>query len=315
MKTSGGELKLKGRGRGYALRRELQYYRYIYLMALPVAAYYIIFNYVPMVGLIIAFQNFKPTLGYFASKWVGLSNFIRFFTSPFAWRVIRNTLLLNVYDIIFGFPAPIILALLLNEVHGSKFKRTVQTFTYIPHFISLVVICSMIIEFSTTTGLFNDILAFFGADRNNILVSNRTFRTVFVATGIWQQVGWGSIIYLATLSGIDPALYEAARIDGAGRLKQMLHVTLPSLQPTILVLFILRMGNIMSQGFEKIILLYSPLTYETADVISSYVYRMGLQQQDFSYGAAVGFFNSVINFTILILANRMSRKATGDSLW
>jgi len=300
---------------GYNLRREIQFYRYIYLMALPIAAYYIIFNYVPMIGLVIAFQNFKPTLGYFASKWVGMSNFIRFFTSPFAWRVIRNTLLLNVYDIIFGFPAPIILALLLNEVRGSKFKRTVQTFTYIPHFISLVVICSMIIEFSASRGLINDVLAFFGAERNNLLVSNSTFRTVFVSTGIWQQVGWGSIIYLATLSGIDPALYEAARIDGAGRFKQMLYVTLPSLQPTILVLFILRMGNIMSQGFEKIILLYSPLTYETADVISSYVYRMGLQQQDFSYGAAVGLFNSVINFTILVLANRMSKKVTGDSLW
>lgn len=308
-------MKAKKESLGKRLKRDILYNKYVYIMAVPVILYYIIFCYVPMGGLIIAFQDYKPALGLLGSKWEGLDNFIQFFTSINAGRVIRNTLLINIYDILFGFPAPIILALLINEVRSNRFKRTIQTLSYMPHFISLVVICSMLLEFSNSTGLFNDILAFFGAERSNLMMRNDLFRPMFVGSGIWQEVGWGSIVYLAALSGIDPTLYEAARMDGAGRFHQMRYITLPSLMPTILVLFIMRMGHIMSQGFEKVILLYTPLTYETGDVIASFVYRMGLQQTDYSFGAAVGLFNSIINFAILIIANRLSKKISGTGLW
>lgn len=297
------------------IKKELLKNKYLYLMILPVVLYYIIFHYVPMLGLVIAFQDFKPAKGLLESDWVGLSYFKEFLTSIYAWRVIKNTLLLNFYEIIFGFPAPIILALLLNELKDNIYKKTLQTVSYLPHFISLVVICGMIVDFTASNGVFNDIAAFFGVERSNLLMNKDLYRPIFVASSIWQQVGWGSIIYLATLSSVDPALYEAAVIDGAGRFKQMLHVTMPALIPTIVILFILRIGNIMSLGFEKVILLYNPLTYETADVISSYVFRRGLQETNYSFGAAVGLFNSIINFIILVSANKLSSKFAKESLW
>lgn len=289
--------------------------KYIYWMLIPIVLYYLVFHYMPMAGSVIAFQNYKPAKGFFGSEWVGMANFVEFLTGPYAWRLIRNTLLLNIYQIIFGFPAPIILAIMINEVRHKKYKKLVQTVSYMPHFISLVVICGMIVTFSRTDGLFSDIIAMFGGERINLLAESSLFRTIFTASGIWQGVGWGSIIYLATLSNVDPSLHEAAAIDGAGRIRRIFHISLPSLVPVIIVQFIMRIGNILTQGFEKIILLYNPLTYETADVISSYVYRRGIIDMDFSFGAAVGIFNSIVNLTILVLANNFFKKTTKESLW
>lgn len=297
------------------LRRNWANYHTVYLMLVPILAYYIIFHYIPMLGSVIAFQNFKPALGIARSRWVGLRHFRSFFESPYAWRLIRNTLLINLLQIIFAFPAPIIFALLLNEVRRPRYKRVVQTVSYMPHFVSLVVICGMLNDFTMSDGVISDVLALFGMPRSNLLNRPELFRTIFVASGIWQNMGWGSIIYLATLSNVDPSLHEAAAIDGAGRFRRMLHVALPALAPVIVIQLIMRVGNILSQGHEKIILLYRPLTYETADVISSYVYRRGLLSADYSFGTAVSMFNSLVNLIILFSANALSRKVSETSLW
>lgn len=289
--------------------------KYIYLMLIPVVLYYIIFHYIPMGGSIIAFQNYSPAKGILGSKWVGLKHFIDFFTGPYAWRLIRNTLLLNVYQIIFGFPAPILLALLINEIRCKPYKKVVQTISYMPHFISLVVICGLLLDFSRTNGLFNDFLAPLGFERTALFAREELFRGLFTASGVWQTIGWGSIIYLATLSTVDPNLHEAAAIDGASRFKRVIHISFPALVPIIIVQLIMRIGNILTQGFEKIILLYGPLTYETADVISSFVYRRGLEEMNYSFGSAVGIFNSIVNLVILFAANAFCRRFTSESLW
>jgi putative aldouronate transport system permease protein len=296
-------------------RKDLIKNKYVYIMACPIVIFYLIFHYAPMFGTVIAFQKFNAFKGILGSAWVGLDNFKDFLTSPYAYRVIKNTLLINVYQILFGFPAPIVLALLINEIRDGLFKRMIQSVSYMPHFISLVVICGMIADFTSSTGVINDIVSALGGERANMLMQKELFRTIFVTSGIWQQVGWGSIIYLATLSTVDPSLYEAASMDGAGRLKKAIHVTFPAMVPTIIILLILRVGHLMSDGFEKVILLYNPLTYETADVVASYVYRRGLQEANYSLGAAVGLFNSVINCATLVLANNLSRKFTKESLW
>lgn len=295
--------------------RDFRRNKYVYLMAFPVIVYFIIFSYWPMYGVIIAFKEYSPGKGIFGSPWVGLENFKAFFDSYYAGRLIRNTLLINIYDLLWGFPAPIILALLINEVNNQLFKRTIQTISYLPHFISLVVVCGIIIDFTASDGLINSILSYFGVEPSNLLMRPELFRTIYIASGIWQGVGWGSIIYLAALSNIDPNLYEAAIIDGAGRWKQTIYITLPGIAPTIIILLILRIGSMMSVGYEKIILLYNPTTYETADVISSFVYRKGLQQSDYSYSTAVGLFNSIVNFVLLVISNRVSRKISDTSVW
>ncbi|EMS70034.1 ABC transporter permease [Ruminiclostridium cellobioparum] len=289
--------------------------KYIYLMVLAVVVWYVIFCYVPMYGTVIAFKKYSVGLGIFKSSWVGIDNFTAFFRDVNSWRIIKNTLLISIYDILWGFPAPIILALLLNEVKNKFFKRTVQTLTYLPYFISTVVVCGIIVDFTSSSGLINQLISSFGFEKTNLLSQSGLFRTIFISTNIWQSIGWNSIIYLAALSNIDPGLYEAAVMDGAGKWKQLIHVTLPGLTSTIMVLLILRMGSIMSIGFEKIILLYNPLTYETADVISSYVYRRGLLNADYSYSTAIGLFNSVINLLFLVGANWLSKKYTENSLW
>ncbi|MNI20186.1 putative multiple-sugar transport system permease YteP [compost metagenome] len=287
----------------------------LYIMLLPVLLYYVIFHYAPMYGAMIAFKDFSPRLGIWGSEWVGFEHFQTFFTGPYFWRTIKNTIMISFMELIFGFPAPILLALLLNEVKQTLFKRTVQTITYMPHFISLVVICGIIKDFTTSEGVINDIVAFFGGERSTFLLEASMFRPVYVTSGIWQHIGWGTIIYLAALAGIDQEQYEAAKIDGAGRWKQMVHVTVPGLKPTIVILLILEMGRMMNVGFEKIILLYNPGTYETADVISSYVYRVGLQDFNYSFSSAIGLFNSVINFALLISSNWLSRRFNDTSLW
>jgi putative aldouronate transport system permease protein len=298
-----------------AASRDFSQNKYKYLMILPVVAYFIIFAYKPMYGVIIAFQNYRPHLGIAGSSWVGLRHFIRFFNDPYFFRLLRNTFTISFWSIIFGFPAPIILALLLNELKNVFFKRTVQTITYMPYFISLVVVCSLIRTYSSNTGLFSQIAVFFGGEAKNYLLVQRYFMPIYIVSGIWQGIGWGSIIFLAALTGIDQEQYEAATIDGAGRFRRMWHVTIPNLLPTIMVLFILRMGSILGVGFEKIILLYSPGIYEVSDVISTYIYRRGILEIEYSFSTAVGLFNSLVNIIFLVAANKLSRKFTESGLY
>lgn len=289
-----------------------------YLLIIPVLVYYIIFAYKPMYGAIIAFKDFSPGLGIMKSPFTknfGLMHFKNFFSSYYFGRVLSNTLIISLTSLIAGFPAPIILALALNELRSNRFKRIVQTISYMPHFISLIVVCSLVHNFTANTGIITKLLNHFGFPEVSMLSKPQYFVPVYVLSGIWQEIGWGSIIYLAALSGIDAELYEAAEIDGAGRWRQMLHVTLPGILNTIIIMFVLRMGSIMSVGFEKIILLYNPGTYKKADVISTFVYRKGLQDYDWSYSSAVGLFNSVINFALVVTFNRISRRISEVSLW
>ena len=269
----------------YRVKKDWMRNRSLYLMIIPVLIFFILFHYKPMYGAIIAFKDYTPALGIAESPWVGWDNFTRFFSSVYFGRLIRNTILLSFYSLLFGFPAPIILALLLNEVKNKKFKGLTQTVTYLPHFISMIVVTGMLVDFSMTSGLFNDIIELFGGERSPLLQNPDLYRTIYVASGIWQEIGWGSIIYLSALSGVDSQLYEAAQIDGAGKWKQLIHVTLPGIAPTIIIMFILKMGTLMNMGYEKTILLYNPATYETADIISSYIYRIGLLEQDWSYSS------------------------------
>lgn len=289
--------------------------KYIYLMLVPVVAYYLVFHYGPMYGALMAFQDYSPTKGIWGSQWIGFENFTTFFSSVYFQRLIRNTLAINIIELFFAFPAPIILALLLNEITSPTFKRTVQTITYLPHFVSLVVVAGMMIDFLARDGLINNLLAVFGLPATQFLQRAEWYWPIFVGSGIWQGVGWGSIVYLAAITAIDPTLYEAATVDGANRLQQLWHITLPGILPTIIVFLILRIGSMMSVGYEKTILLYNPSTYETADVINSYVYRKGVLQADFGFSAAVGLFNSVINFGLVLLANRMSKRVTEMGLF
>ncbi|MGG1552021.1 ABC transporter permease [Paenibacillus ferrarius] len=298
------------------LLKDLARNKYVYFMLVPVVAYYVIFLYVPMYGLQIAFKNFSPVKGIWGSEWVGFKHFVTFYESYYFWRLVRNTLLLSFYELLFGFPAPIILALLLNELRNRMFKGFVQSVTYLPHFISMVVVAGMLVDFLAGDGLINRVTALLGAAPQSFLIKPEWFRTVYVASGIWQGVGWGSIIYLAAIAGIDPTLYEACKVDGAGRFKQMLHVTIPGIMPTVVIMLILAMGRLMSGGsFEKIVLLYNSTTYETADVISTFVYRRGLLQMDYGFSAAIGLLNNVVNFILLLSANAISRRVSEHKLW
>ena len=289
--------------------------KYVYIMLIPVITYFIIFHYIPLIGAQIAFRNYRLPLGFWRSPWVGLRWFREFFSSFYFLRLIRNTFMINLYDVIFGFPAPIILALLLNEIRVKLFKRTVQTITYLPHFISIIVICGMIRDFFSRHGIVNALLTQLGLEAVPFMITPGWFRPLFVGSNIWTQVGWGSIIYLAALTAIDQELYEAATIDGAKRFRQLLHITIPCITPTIVILFILRMGRMMSVGFEKVLLLYNENTYETADVISTFVYRKGILEMSYSYSTAVGLFNSVINLILLVTFNKLCRRVSESSLW
>jgi putative aldouronate transport system permease protein len=298
-----------------SLRLDYQKRKCVYWMLIPVMAYYIVFCYIPMFGQVIAFQNYRPARGILASPWVGLKNFISFFKGPFSGRVIKNTIILSFYDIVFSFPMPIILALLLNELGSGKFKRVAQTITYMPHFISLVIMCGMIVNFTSSHGVITSVLGWFGLPATNLLSKPQYFRAIYTVSTIWKTIGWGSIIYLATLSNVDVNLFEAASIDGAGRFRKIYHIMIPSLVPIIAIQLIMRIGHIMSQGAEKVILLYSPIVYDTADTIASYVYRVGLSEQNYSLAAAVGMFNSLVNLLLLVFANWFSRRFVQESLW
>lgn len=301
----------------HSLWGDLKRHKYIYLMILPVVAWYFFFCYLPMYGLVIAFQDFNISKGVFGSTWIGLDNFKNFFGGVFVGRVTFNTVYLNILGLIFGFPAPIIFALLLNEVGNKIFKRIYQTASYLPFFISVVVICGIIRDFTSPDGIISYLLSTLTGYNaaQNMLNLPEFYRPIYIISDIWQGVGWSSIIYLCAISGINPELYEAAVIDGASRWRRALNVTMPSISPTIIMLLILAFGGIMGSPLEKPLLLYNAATYSVSDVISTYIYRQGILVMQIGYGAAVGFFNSIVNFIILLAANKVSAKVSGSSLF
>ncbi|WP_051207833.1 ABC transporter permease [Butyrivibrio sp. AE3006] len=278
--------------------------------------WYIVFCYVPMYGIQLAFRNYNPRLGYLGSPWVGLRYFKQFFSSYYNIDIIWNTVSISLYSIIFGFPIPILLAIILNELPGVHFKKVLQNLTYVPHFISVVVLCGMLYLFlSPQYGVLNTFLNFLGVESIGFLESNKYFKAVYVLSDIWQESGWNSVIYIAALAGIDPELYEAAKIDGAGRLKRIIHVSLPGIAPTIVTLLILRIGQVMTIGFEKAYLLQNNLNIRSSEIISTLVYKQGILQGSYGYATAVGLFNSVINLALIILTNRICKKYFEISLW
>jgi putative aldouronate transport system permease protein len=294
-----------------ALRRDWQ----LYALALLPLLFFVVFRYVPMLGNVIAFRRFQPGGSIFGEDWVGLRYVMLFLKDPTFWDVFTNTFLIGALTLIFCFPLPIALALLLNEVRVRWFKRFVQTVAYLPHFLSVVIVAGMLMQLLSVEGTANQIVRAFGGDAVPFLQQAEWFRTIYVSSEVWQTVGWGTILYLAALTTIDENLYEAARIDGANRWRQTWHVMLPGIRPTMVTLLILNIGTFMAVGFEKILLLYNPLTYPTADVISTYIYRIGLQSNNFSYAAAIGLFEAVIGLTLILSANTISRRVVGASLW
>lgn len=308
------------RNRGGSWRSNFIRNKMLYLMILPVLAYYILFCYKPMYGALMAFQDFSPRLGVLGSPWVGLKHFKAFFTSPDIFRLFRNTLTISISTLIISFPFPIILALFLNEIRCSAYKRFIQTASYLPHFISLVVTCGMIKTFVAADGMIGSLVGKITGEPTNLLLQPNYFVPIYVISKIWGTIGWDSIMYLSALSAIDMQLYEAAEVDGAGRFKKMWHITLPSLKGTMIVLFILGVGGIMNVGYEKIMLLYNSAIYETSDVISTFVYRMGFGADGsgggrWSYSSAVGLFNSICNLLLVISANYITKKLNGSALW
>jgi putative aldouronate transport system permease protein len=288
----------------------------LYILILPVVAYFIIFKYAPMYGVQIAFKEFFASQGIWNSPWVGFDHFERFFNSFYFERLLWNTFTIGLYELAVGFPIPILLALMMNEVRHAKFKKTVQTVTYAPHFLSTVVMVGMLFLFlSPADGLVNRIIMLFGGEPIAFMREAEWFKTIYVFSGVWQQMGWSSIIYIAALAGIDPSLHEAAKVDGASRLQRIWHVNLPGIAPTIVILFILNVGSIMAVGYEKILLMQNDLNLESSDVISTYVYRSGILDAQYSFSAAVDLFNSVINCVLLVLVNYAAKKIGQMSLW
>jgi putative aldouronate transport system permease protein len=296
--------------------KRLKQSKYLLLLFLPCLIYYIVFKYAPMFGIVISFKNYNLYKGVWDSPWVGFKYYKMFFENPDFPKLVRNTFLLGVYKLFFGFPAPIMLALLLNEVKNALFKRFVQTVSYLPHFISNVVVASMVIMFlSPSGGIVNHLLQSLGFNPINFMVHADMFRSIYVASEIWQHIGWETIIYLAALTSIDPQLYEAAEMDGASRWKQLFHVTLPGIAPAIVILFILNIGKVLEIGFEKVFLMYNPAVYETADIIGTYVYRVGLSQGNYSYATAIDLFGGIVSLILVYSANYISRKVGETSLW
>jgi len=294
-------------------------YRFYYWLALPGLIYFLVFQYGPMAGILMAFKDFSPLEGYrgiITGDWVGLANFERFCNSYYFWNIMGNTLAISGLKILYGFPAPIILALLLNEVRSLHFKKTVQTISYMPHFLSMVVVMGILRKlFSADTGYVNYFIKLMGGEEITFLADERYFRGILVGSTVWQTVGWGSIIYLAAITGIDPALYEAATIDGANRLQQVFHVTIPSIANVVVIMLILRMGQILNAGFEQIFLLYSPAVYSVADIIDTYVYREGLISMNYEYATAVGLFKSVVAVILVLGTNIIARRLGQEGIW
>jgi putative aldouronate transport system permease protein len=294
------------------LRRDWQ----LYVLLTPMIVWFAVFLYAPMYGLQIAFKQYSLFKGIAGSPWVGLDNFITLFNNEYFLRAIKNTLLINLYSLVFAFPMPVILALMFNEIQHNGFRKVAQTITYLPHFISVVIIAGLVINFlSPSSGIVNVLLARFGFEKIYFLTIPEFFRPIFIGSHIWKEAGFESIIYLAAIAGINLALYESARMDGASRWQMMRYITLPSILPTIVIMLIIRIGNMIDVGFEYVILLYQPATFETSDVISTFIYRTGLQNNQFATGAAAGLFNAVVSLILVYGANRISRKVSQNSLW
>ena len=287
----------------------------LYLLIIPAVIYVFLFNYVPMYGVQIAFKDFSTKKGIWDSPWVGLKHFARFINYPNCWKIVRNTLSITIYSLA-TFPIPIIVSLMLNELDNQKFKKTVQMVSYAPHFVSTVVVCSMVTLFmDRSNGIINHLVALLGGKRNDWLSVPGLFSDIYVWSGVWQNTGWGTIIYLAALSGVSPELHEAARIDGASRLQIVWHINLPAIAPTVITMLIMRFGQIMNLGFEKIYLLQNSLNLDTSQVIATYVYEMGVVSGQFSYSSAIGLFNTAINILLLYIVNQISNKVADVSLW
>ncbi|MFC4404114.1 ABC transporter permease [Gracilibacillus xinjiangensis] len=287
----------------------------LYIFLLPALTFFIIFHYLPMYGVQIAFKDFYATEGIWGSPWIGFDHFTRFFNSYYFWRLLKNTLLLNLYQLAL-FPLPIILALAVNELRNGTLKKWVQTITYAPHFISVVVVVGIIVAFlDPVTGIANHLISSFGGEPVDFLTSSEWFRHIFVWSDVWQTLGWGSIIYLAALAGINPELHEAAKIDGATRLQRIRYINIPGILPTVVVLFILSLGNFMAVGFEKVLLLQNNLNSSTSDVIQTFVYQSGLLEGQYSFASAIGLFDSMINIILLITVNQIAKKTSDNSLW
>lgn len=287
----------------------------LYLLLVPVAIYYLVFHFAPMYGIVIAFKDYFPGQSIWKSPWVGLDQFERFFSSFYCGRLIWNTISTRLLQILIGFPAPIILAIMLNEIGDGFFRKAVQNLTFIPHFFSTVVIVSILTLFCQSNGLFNQIRESFGQESILFLQKPEWYKPIFVLSGVWQNMGWNALIYLGALVGIDPTLYEAASIDGASRLKKIFSITIPCLMPTIMIMFIMNLGSLMNVGFDKAILMQNDLNRQASDIISTFVYQRGILQSDYSFATAVGLFNSVINLIMLVLSNRLSKAVSGSSLW
>ncbi|MDQ1914868.1 ABC transporter permease subunit [Paenibacillus sp. GD4] len=302
---------------GTGWRRTMKRYLPFYLLFLPPMLYYLIFRYAPVVmALTISFMDYNIYKGILASPWAGFKHFMDFFNSVYFWRVLRNTLVINLLNVVFVFPAPIIFALMLNEVRNTIIKRTVQTVSYLPHFISTVIVASMAVTFlSPSVGLINNLLEKLGYERTSFLLQPEYFWAIYTGIDLWKTLGWSAILYFAALTGINTELYDAAKVDGANRWKQTLHITLPGIAPTIIILLLLKIGDMLEVGYELIVLLYNPNTYITADVIGTYVYRRGILEANFSFASAVGLFQSVAGLVLIIIANRLARKYSETSLW
>lgn len=305
------DLSLGGRIKFYLKR-----YWQLYIFLLPALIYFLIFHYGPMYGVQIAFKKYMPSLGITGSPWVGFEHFKKFFDSYYFTDLIKNTLGISIYELILGFPMPIILALVFNELKNGFFKKFAQTVTYAPHFISTVVIVGMLVSFlSPSTGIINHIIAAVGGDRHAFLEDPKWFKTIYVLSGIWQNTGWNTIIYMSALAGVNPELHEAAAIDGASRFQRLLYINLPALIPTMIILLIMNFGSIMSMGYEKILLMQNPLNMAASNVISTFTYQQGLIDANYSYAAAVGLFNAAINAILLLSVNKITRKVTDIGLW
>ncbi|MDR1060571.1 MAG: ABC transporter permease subunit [Clostridiales bacterium] len=310
--NNGGRKPAALRRAAKALARD----RYLVLMVLPALALLIVFRYIPLYGVVVAFQDYKPGNSFLGSEWVGLANFAEFINGPFFARLMANTFLLGFYSLVVGFPLPILLALSFNEVRNGPFKKIAQTVSYLPYFVSTVVIIGILrnlMDFDN--GIINDIVAALGGERIKFFASADWFRTIYVGSGVWQSLGYSAIIYLAALSGIDTQIYESATIDGASRLRKLWHISLPGIMPTVLVLLILSVGGVFASDVQKVLLIYTPASYSTSDVIGTYIYRRGIEKADYSYSAAVGLFTNAISFVFLFATNMLSRKFGESSLW
>lgn len=291
--------------------------RYLMVLLIPALLYYLIFKYVPMYGLVIAFKDYDFMSGIFGSPWVGVKYFAEFIQGPYFWRILRNTFKISLTNLVFGFPLPIIFALFLNELKNQRLKKLTQTISYLPHFLSVVVIVGLMKQlFSPTSGIVNTVItSFTSGEAINFFMEEQFFIPLYVGSGIWQDMGYNAIIYIAAIAGIDPGLYEAASIDGAGRFRKIWNITLPSILPTISILLILKLGSLLEVGYEKILLMYNPNIYEVSDVISTYVYRSGIQSANYSFGAAVGLMNSIVALILIVASNKASNKLSGNGLW